>query len=151
MRCWWDAPPEGGRQLNQMTLGGLAMASCPLCDLDDSEIEIVFERKLTLFLRHPRYQGALKHSGIIIPKAHRPTAFDLTPDEWQATRELLVEVRQWIDARYEPAGYNLGWNCWPVGGQEVMHAHLHVIPRFAQEPLAGEGIRSHLKSARNRW
>jgi len=28
---------------------------------------------------------------------------------------------------------------------------LHVIPRFRQEPLAGQGIRSHLKSDANRW
>jgi hypothetical protein len=30
-------------------------------------------------------------------------------------------------------------------GQEVMHAHLHVIPRFADEPYAGRGIRFLLK------
>ena len=35
--------------------------------------------------------------------------------------------------------------------QEVFHAHLHVIPRFRQEPMAGQGIRSHLKSEANRW
>jgi hypothetical protein len=27
---------------------------------------------------------------------------------------------------------------------------LHVIPRFRQEPLAGKGIRAHLKSEANR-
>jgi histidine triad (HIT) family protein len=56
-----------------------------------------------------------------------------------------------MDAELSPDGYNVGWNCGRVGGQEVFHAHLHVIPRFRQEPLAGQGIRSHLKSEANRW
>lgn len=43
-------------------------------------------------------------------------------------------------------------NCGPVAGQEVMYAHLHVIPRFTQEPLAGKaGIRTLLKSKANQW
>ncbi|MGO4194326.1 hypothetical protein AB4Z13_03050 [Rhizobium sp. YAF28] len=37
-----------------------------------------------------------------------------------------------------------------VAGQTVQHAHLHVIGRFADEPLAGHGIRHHLKQANNR-
>ena len=44
-----------------------------------------------------------------------------------------------------------GWNSGAVAGQQVFHAHLHVIPGFAQEPLAGLGIRAHLKADANRW
>ena len=54
-------------------------------------------------------------------------------------------------ARFAPDGYNVGWNCGATGGQEVFHAHLHVLPRFVQEPLAGKGIRAFLKSDANRW
>jgi histidine triad (HIT) family protein len=105
-----------------------------------------------LSARNPKYQGALKHSGTIIPKAHRPTAFDLTEREWLATFGLLREVKVWLDRTVSPAGYNLGWNCGPVASQEVMHTHLHVIPRFTQEPLAGKaGIRTLLKSKANQW
>ena len=35
-------------------------------------------------------------------------------------------------------------------GQEVSHAHLHVVPRFKDEPLASKGIRYWLKQAANR-
>jgi CBS domain-containing membrane protein len=68
-----------------------------------------------------------------------------------ATFRMLRRVKAWMDAGFSPDGYNVGWNCGRVGGQEVFHAHLHVIPRFRQEPLAGQGIRSHLKSDANRW
>jgi len=56
-----------------------------------------------------------------------------------------------MDERYRPDGYNVGWNCGTVGGQIAMHTHMHVIPRFRQEPYAGRGIRYWLKQPANRW
>ena len=53
--------------------------------------------------------------------------------------------------RFAPDGYNIGWNCGATGGQEICHAHMHVMPRFRQEPLAGKGIRALLKSDANAW
>jgi len=38
-----------------------------------------------------------------------------------------------------------------VGGQIAMHARMHVIPRFRQEPYAGRGMRYWLKRSANRW
>jgi diadenosine tetraphosphate (Ap4A) HIT family hydrolase len=112
---------------------------CPYCSLKASDQTVVLRDDLVWFVKDRRYEGSLKHSGVIIPVAHRETVFDLTEPEAAATfRE------------FSPDGYNVGWNCGRVGGQELLHAHLHVIPRFRQEPLAGHGIRSHLKSEANR-
>ena len=124
---------------------------CPYCPVRDPEQKVVFESDLVLFLQDERYQGALKHSGIIIPVQHRETVFDLSDAEIAATFQLLARVKEWMDRRFSPAGYNIGWNCGRIGGQEVFHAHMHVIPRFQQEPLAGKGIRALLKSDANRW
>jgi histidine triad (HIT) family protein len=124
---------------------------CPYCPIRDPEQTVVFETDLVLFLQDERYQGALKHSGVIIPVQHRETVFDLTDAEIAATFRLLARVREWMEGRFAPDGYNIGWNCGRVGGQQVFHAHMHVIPRFRQEPLAGRGIRSLLKSEANRW
>jgi histidine triad (HIT) family protein len=124
---------------------------CPYCPPRDPEQKILFESDLALFLQDPRHQGALRHSGIIIPIQHRETAFDLTEEEILATFRLLFRVKEWMDVRFSPDGYNIGWNCGRVGGQHVLHAHMHVIPRFRQEPLAGQGIRSLLKSDANKW
>ena len=126
-------------------------APCPYCELTEPEQHVRFRDDLVLYLEDVRFQGALQHSGVIIPVAHRPTAFDLTEAEITATFRLLTTVKAWMDAQFAPDGYNLGWNCYAVGGQSLMHAHFHVIPRFAQEPLAGQGIRALLKSDANRW
>jgi len=124
---------------------------CPYCLIRDPEQEVVFESDLVRFVQDRRYQGALKHSGVIIPIKHRETVFDLSDAEIAATFQLLSRVKSWMDREFSPDGYNIGWNCGRVGGQGLFHAHMHVIPRFRQEPLAGKGIRSLLKSDANRW
>lgn len=83
------------------------------------------------------------------PKRHCRDTFELTPEEWAATYDLLQWVRTTIQAQHEPDGFNIGWNCGRAAGQEIYHAHLHVIPRFSDEPLAGKGIRYWLKQAEN--
>lgn len=93
--------------------------------------------------------GLLEGAGVIVPKKHRETVFDLTESEWSQTYSLLQEVKKYLDQEYNPQGYNLGWNCGAVGGQHISHAHFHVIPRFKDEPFAGKGIRYIFKSKKN--
>ncbi len=121
---------------------------CPFCHPErDARQQVVLENAHCLFLQQP--QPVLAGSGIIVPRAHRENIFDLTPEEWAATYTLLQEAKALLDDRHAPDGYNVGWNVGETGGQEVFHAHLHVIPRYADEPLAGRGIRYWLKQEEN--
>lgn len=124
------------------------MSDCPFCSDLIKPNEIAMENELCLFLQ--RNETVLVGSGLIIPRAHRETIFDLTPAEWYATYELLHQVKKNIDAKFQPHGYNLGWNSGEIAGQEVFHAHLHVIPRYRDEPLDGKGIRYWLKQETNK-
>ena len=108
----------------------------------------MFENDHCIFLQ--QQEPVLIGSGLIIPRNHRVTPFDLTSEEWEATFSLLHQAKALIDQDYAPDGYNVGWNCGKVGGQEVFHAHLHVIPRHKDEPLAGKGIRHWLKQDANK-
>lgn len=124
------------------------MEECPFCHLESvEEQEVILRNEHCMFLQIP--QEVLIGSGIIVPIEHRETVFDLTVDEWSATYSLLHEVKALLDEKYRPDGYNIGWNCSKTGGQHIMHAHLHVIPRFSDEPYAGKGIRHWLKSIEN--
>ena len=96
----------------------------------------------------------LKHntligSYVIIPKSQVGTPFELTDKEWEDTKLLMKEIKAYLDKKYAPDGYNLGWNVGKVGGQEVAHAHLHIIPRYSDELYAGKGIRYWFKQPEN--
>ena len=122
--------------------------ACPFCPPRVEETNIVIESELSLFIQMPH--PVLIGSGIIVPKAHREQAFDLTAEEWQDTYTMLADVKALLDREHHPQGYSVGWNCGEVGGQTVFHAHLHVIPRFEDEPYAGRGIRSWIKLDENK-
>lgn len=126
-----------------------AIEDCPYCNLQlVPEQRIVLSNETCLFLQMP--QKVLVGSGVIVPRAHRENLFELTPDEWRDTYDLLQKAKALLDQQYAPDGYNIGWNSGAVAGQHIFHAHLHVIPRFADEPYAGKGIRHWLKQPANR-
>lgn len=123
---------------------------CPFCHpVYDTEQRIVFETANCWFLQHEKAQGVLEGSGVIVPKQHRPSPFDLTPQEWQETQELLGLVKPFLE-QIAPDGYTLGWNVGEASNQSIGHSHLHVIPRFNDEPYAGKGLRHWLKKPENR-
>jgi diadenosine tetraphosphate (Ap4A) HIT family hydrolase len=122
---------------------------CPFCNfLGDSLAKVIIENKHCLFMQY--YDGIPEGSGLIIPKAHRETVFNLTAIEWEATYNLLNEAKMLIDQQLHPDGYNIGWNVGKVGGQEVFHAHLHIVPRYSDELYSGKGIRYWLKKPENK-
>ncbi|TMW72988.1 HIT family protein [Alteribacter natronophilus] len=126
---------------------------CELCVPEQNpDQRIVFENTHCRFLqlRHSAEPGkALQGAGLIVPKLHKETPFELTPAEWQATYELLHKARAYIDSRHLPDGYNLGWNCGEMAGQHIPHAHFHVLPRYSDERYSGQGIRALFKSREN--
>jgi histidine triad (HIT) family protein len=128
---------------------GRDAAACPFCHPEDDDRQtVVLANAQCRFIQMP--QPVLTGSGIVVPRRHCGTPFDLTPDEWESTFALLQAAKRRLDADLQPEGYNAGWNVGSVAGQEVFHVHLHLIPRFADEPLAGKGIRYGLKQPANR-
>jgi histidine triad (HIT) family protein len=103
------------------------------------------ENEHCFFLEHDSELG-----GMIIPKTPRETVFDLLPEEWMATQELLHQAKTLLETELSPDGYTIGWNVMPVGGQSVPVAHLHIVPRFAAEAYAGRGLRWWLKQKENK-
>lgn len=124
---------------------------CPYCNLSaDLEQEIVYENETCCFIQKESEQQVLHGSGLIIPKIHKSNVFDLSDQEWSDTKDLLQRAKKLLDKKYSPDGYSIGWNTGEAGGQSIFHAHLHVIPRFKEEPYAGRGIRYWIKQDVNR-
>jgi diadenosine tetraphosphate (Ap4A) HIT family hydrolase len=121
---------------------------CVFCDHERlREADLYFENDFCIYAstRDPRDPpDVIPGCGGIVPKVHRASPFDLTAEEWAATRELLLLVRAALHERLAPDGYTLGWN-----DQGGLHPHLHIIPRFDDEPMADHGVRSGIKDPAN--
>ena len=84
---------------------------------------------------------------IVVPRRHVADFFDLTEAEQAAVLSLLNEARRLIQARHQPDGYNVGVNVGKAAGQNRMHVHVHLIPRYAGDvPDPAGGVRRVLRS-----
>ncbi len=74
-----------------------------------------------------------KGHALILPKRCVASLFDLEDNEQAGVWDLIKEVRPLLQKEYSPDGFNLGLNDGIAAGQTVMHAHVHVIPRYASD------------------
>lgn len=112
------------------------MPDCVFC----KNLPKVMENDLAyvLFDINPVSQG---HS-LVVLKRHVEAAFDVTPEEFLAIKDLLDRMKTRLDQECAPDGYNIWINCGKPAGQVVMHAHVHLVPRFKGQVLH---IKEHLK------
>ena len=67
---------------------------------------------------------------VFIPQRHFEQLFQAHADEIKALFDLINKAKALLDKEHHPDGYNIQVNCGSVAGQIVMHAHLHLIPRY---------------------
>lgn len=85
------------------------------------------------------YPVSTGHS-LVIPKIHITSVFDLPNLVYVACFDLVRELQSILQSKYNPDGFNVGINCGIPAGQTVMHAHIHVMPRYRgdmQNPRGG--------------
>ncbi len=114
---------------------------CPFCEVDTP----LFGNALA-YVKYDMYPVSPGHV-LIIPRRHVSFWFDLTSEEHAAVSELIGRAKEYLDPMYSPAGYNIGVNCGEAAGQTIMHAHLHLIPRYAGDvPNPRGGIRAVIRA-----
>lgn len=119
-------------------------------DLNKESGEPHFENDTMIAVKSNNLKNnTLIGSYVIIPKSEVGTPFELSDKEWADSKKLMMEVKEYIDSKYKPDGYNIGWNVGKVAGQEVAHAHMHIIPRYSDELYAGKGLRYWFKQPEN--
>ena len=116
--------------------GKLTGMICPFCNVDAALIVLDNEVGIALRDAFPVTEG---HT-LVIPKKHVVSLFDLSGNEQAVLWQLAAEVRALLIEEFHPAGFNVGVNDGEAAGQTVMHAHIHVIPRYtgdATDPRGG--------------
>jgi len=72
---------------------------------------------------------------LVVPKRHHVTFFESTPEEINAVFELIRKAKPVLLKEHKPDGFNIVANCGVTAGQIVMHAHMHLLPRYKGEPF----------------
>jgi len=111
------------------------MNDCVFCKIVQKVLpaSIVYEDAVTIaFLDiKPINRGHL----LVIPKKHTENATDTPNDTLFAMVATAKKLTAPLLRTTGAAGYNLGMNNGSVSGQAVMHAHLHIIPRYPDDGL----------------
>jgi histidine triad (HIT) family protein len=112
---------------------------CVFCKLLKGELEVSMVHRDDLCAALMDIQPVNPGHVLVVPLRHAPYLVDLHPEEG----ERMFLVAQRVAAALRKSGVRCdGINFFladgEVAGQEVFHAHLHVLPRF---PNDGFGLR----------
>jgi len=108
---------------------------CLFCKIVAGEIPATIiaedERTVAFMDINPATRGHV----LVIPRAHARDVHDIDPEDLQAVAVAAQTVAARAIERLGAAGVNLLNSSGAAAWQTVFHFHLHVIPRYADDPL----------------
>lgn len=122
---------------------------CPFC-VENNLLHVNVLHQDALWYITDMEEGSINNAVMAITKRHIETPFEISSTEWKSLQDIISKMKKFVDRKETPSGYNLGWNIYKTGGQNVTHAHLHLLARYKDEPLAGKGIRYAFKQNDNK-
>ena len=117
------------------------MEKCLFCDEEFfCEESLIYENQYWRVV-HDRFPVSKGHV-LIIPKRHVESIFELNVIEMSSLPKVFVDVKNILDEKYRPEGYNIGINDGVVSGQTIKHTHIHFIPRYSNDGGLPCGVRN---------
>jgi histidine triad (HIT) family protein len=72
---------------------------------------------------------------LVVPRNHSSDLMEVSDEDLEhtmlATRRLARRIKEVLD----PDGFNILNSCGPAAWQTIFHFHVHVIPRYDDDPL----------------
>lgn len=72
---------------------------------------------------------------LVIPRNHSADLIEIDDADLERTILAARRLARRIDEALEPAGFNLLNSCREAAWQTVFHFHVHVVPRYEDDPL----------------
>ncbi len=85
-----------------------------------------------------RYPVSEGHA-LVVPKFAVLSLYELSPELQAELWDTVRRVREMLEERFSPDGFNIGVNDGRAAGQTVPHAHVHVIPRYEGDAFDPRG------------
>jgi diadenosine tetraphosphate (Ap4A) HIT family hydrolase len=80
-----------------------------------------------------------KGHALIVPKRHIANYFELPFKEQSACWFMANKVQEILRKEFQPDGFNVGMNINRNAGQKMMHANIHIIPRYEWDAVGAKG------------
>jgi histidine triad (HIT) family protein len=78
---------------------------------------------------------ATRGHSLVVPRKHSDDLMDISEEDLAATMIAAQRLSKRIDEVLDPDGFNILNACGPAAWQTVFHFHIHVIPRYENDPL----------------
>jgi histidine triad (HIT) family protein len=104
---------------------GIVAGDVPRENLDSAERTVAFMD----------INPATPGHALVVPRAHSADLLDVADEDLEATMLAARRLAAKMDETLEPAGFNILNACRPAAWQTVFHFHIHVIPRYENDPL----------------
>ena len=114
---------------------GVSEPDCIFCKIAAGELpaQIVHEDKRTIAFMdiNPWTRG----HALVIPRAHARDLLEIGTEDLDAVAQAAQRLAGRVSERLGAGGVNLLNSCGAAAWQTVFHFHVHVIPRYADDPL----------------
>jgi histidine triad (HIT) family protein len=78
---------------------------------------------------------ATRGHALVIPRNHAADLIEISDEDLERTILAARRLARRMDAVLEPDGFNILNSCRPAAWQTVFHFHIHVVPRYDDDPL----------------
>ena len=70
---------------------------------------------------------------LVVPKKYVRSIFDLNESDYLNCFKLVSKLKNLLTKKHNCENFNIGINDGRLAGQTVSHAHIHIIPRYADD------------------
>jgi histidine triad (HIT) family protein len=78
---------------------------------------------------------ATRGHALVVPRAHATDLMDVSDEDLEHTMVAARRLARRMDETLVADGFNVLNACRPAAWQTIFHYHLHVIPRYEDDPL----------------
>jgi histidine triad (HIT) family protein len=78
---------------------------------------------------------ATRGHALVVPREHTSDLMEISDEDLARTNAAARRLARRMDEVLEPDGFNILNSCRPAAWQTIFHFHLHVIPRYDDDPL----------------
>jgi histidine triad (HIT) family protein len=130
----------------------MAESECIFCRIVSGELPSTIIREDERTVAFMDINPATRGHALVVPRRHARDLLEIGREDLDAVLAAAQELARRAVDRLGAAGVNLLNSCGQAAWQTVFHFHIHVIPRYEDDPLRlpwvpAEGDREEIESA----